>query len=517
MPDKTASQKGVGLPIIQPGKLNCGTEKPKSGRGRTRALVLIAVHLVILLHITHYWISGRSISPVEPSESMYTIELGHLNAGAIFFGLAIVSTAIFGRFFCGWGCHIVALQDLCGHILRRTGIRPKPLRSRLLALVPFALAFYMFFWPTVKRLWRGDLHPGFSNHLMTENFWQTFPGPVVSVLTFAVCGGLIVYLLGNKGFCTYACPYGAFFSVADRLAAGRIRVTDACHQCGLCTANCTSNVQVHAEVRDFGMVVDPGCMKCMDCVSLCPNEALYFGLTKRPGPEDSSSTLKSPGPLPRRKRTYDFSIPEELAGVVVAAVSVFALRGLYDITPLLLSVAAGVITAWLAIQFVRIFRRRDLRVQYLQLKRNRHLTWTGWCAVVLLGVWFALIVHSFFVQYHRYRGSDHLNRVYMSLADPWADLWTELLIGQAQSRFTPADYANIDKALTSYRTTDKYGLVAVKEVKLGLAVGYLMKGDLAATEKYLRQGYECDPPAVREMIMEFLVTQDRQAEAAEIQ
>ena len=28
------------------------------------------------------------------------------------------------------------------------------------------------------------------------------------------------------------------------------------------------------------MVVDPGCMKCMDCISVCPNDALYFGFGK---------------------------------------------------------------------------------------------------------------------------------------------------------------------------------------------------------------------------------------------
>lgn len=508
MPKSTAKKNIVELRILPPGKYNSSASKPKSGRGRIRACVLISVHLIILLHITHFWISGRSLSPLEPSESMYTIELGQVNAGAIFFGLAIFSTVIFGRFFCGWGCHLVALQDLCGYVLRRIGIRPKPLRSRLLVLVPFVLAFYMFFWATVKRLWRGDHHPGFTNHLMTENFWYTFPGPIVSVLTFAVCGGLIVYLLGNKGFCTYACPYGAFFSISDRLALGRIRVTDACHQCGQCTANCTSNVQVHAEVRDFGMVVDPGCMKCMDCVSVCPNEALYFGLTKRPGSGDVSSKLEKPGKSPRRKKSYDFSIGEEMTGLVVAALCVFALRGLYDITPLLLATALGVITAYLAIQFGRILRKRDLRLQTFQLKRNHRITKTGWWVVVLLGAWFALNIHSFLVQYHRYQGREHLNRI--------SATWTDLLTGQAQSRLTEEDRSNIDQALAYYQITDQIGILDVKEVKLGLAVGNLMNGDLDAAEKYLRQAYDCDPPAVREMLMEFLVTEDRQAEAAEI-
>jgi tetratricopeptide (TPR) repeat protein len=40
---------------------------------------------------------------------------------------------------------------------------------------------------------------------------------------------------------------------------------------------CSSNVQVHREVRDYKMVVDAGCMKCLDCVSVCPTNALYVG------------------------------------------------------------------------------------------------------------------------------------------------------------------------------------------------------------------------------------------------
>ncbi len=93
---------------------------------------------------------------------------------------------------------------------------------------------------------------------------------MVGGLTFLVCGFAAVYFLGAKGFCTYACPYGAVFAAADRVAPMRIRVTDACEGCGHCTAVCTSNVLVHQEVRDYGMVVDSGCMKCRDCVSGLP-------------------------------------------------------------------------------------------------------------------------------------------------------------------------------------------------------------------------------------------------------
>lgn len=506
LPRKKSIRENVELPILQGFRGKSTSSPPKSGRGPIRAAVLLLVHLLILGHVAHYWYAGRTLSPVEPSESMYLLEMGHVNAGAIFFGLAILSTAIFGRFFCGWGCHLVALQDLSGYLLKRIGFRPKPLRSRLLTVVPFVLAFYMFCWPTVARLWMGVPHPGFTNHLMTQNFWQTFPGPVMTILTFLVCGGLIVYLLGNKGFCTYACPYGAFFSVADRMAVGRIYVTDACLQCGQCTARCTSNVQVHTEVRDYGMVVDPGCMKCMDCVSVCPHEALYYGLKRKPDSIPSSLALPLADQPHRQRKNYDYSLAEELLGLGIAAGTVFGLRGLYDLTPLLLSVAVGMITAYWCLQAIRVWRRADHRMQNIQLKRQRRLTRSGWLALLALLLWSIFLIHSVFVQYHRYRGRSYLSRS--------AVTWTELVTGLAQTRQTPESLADVDRALHSYRWTDQFGLFPVKEAKIGMAIGSLIKNDFPAAEIYLRQAYEMDPEGTREMLVEFLAAQNRWDEAA---
>src|SRR5262245_21079434 len=153
-------------------------------------------------HIIYWYNFGKprtTLSPVEPSESMYTIELGQLNAGFIFFASALLATFIFGRFFCGWGCHVVALQDWCSHIMNKLGVRPKPFRSRVLLWGPLLLALYMFCWVPFKRLaivplvramdwhpptWLITLpgpRPDFSNHFMVEDFWRTFPAWYVAI------------------------------------------------------------------------------------------------------------------------------------------------------------------------------------------------------------------------------------------------------------------------------------------------------------------------------------------------
>jgi polyferredoxin/Flp pilus assembly protein TadD len=244
---------------------------------RWRAAVLIAIHVAIALHVAHWAWSGSTLTPLEPSESIELTAKGVLNAGAIFFGVAILSTALFGRFFCGWACHLVAIQDACRWLLEKVGLRPRAVNLGILGLVPLVVFVYMFLAPLLPRVEQG-LGLGIAHtEFTTEGFWDTFPGFEMALLTFVVGGFLMVWFLGAKGFCTYACPYGAVFGIADQVAPLRIRVTDACEGCGHCTAVCTSNVRVHQEVRDWKAVVDPGCMKCLDCVSVCPKDALYVG------------------------------------------------------------------------------------------------------------------------------------------------------------------------------------------------------------------------------------------------
>jgi len=459
--------------VNYPGYSRTGIRKSKTSRWRAAAL--ITLNLFMIAHIIQWQITGKTISPIEPSETMHTLQKGFVNAGFIFFSLAILATLIFGRFVCGWGCHILALQDLCGWFLKKMGLHPKPFRSRLLVYVPLIGALYMFVWPTVYRFFHNPEHapliPKFTNHLVTTNFWQTFPSVAVAIPFLFICGFVTVYFLGQKGFCTYACPYGGFFGLADKLSPGKIRVTPACNQCGHCTATCTSNVLVHAEVKQYGMVVDPGCMKCMDCVSVCPNDALYFGFGKPTILVPKSDAIK---------RSYSLTWPEEIVGALVFLGSFLAVRGVYALVPFLMALGCASVTTFLTLKMWRLLRGRELSFYRFNLKSSGRIQKAGWAFAIFACAWIGLNAHCGWVRYHEVLG----NRAFQNIQLP-----DELALAQADPArwLRPADRQNILDGKKHFEATSKLGLFVNSEALPKLAWFEYLLGNAERSVQVLGQ------------------------------
>ncbi len=447
-------------------------EVRRSRRTRWRAFALVLVHALVAVHIAHWYATGESISPLEPSEAYETIAYGAVNAGFILLVLLILSTLIFGRFFCGWACHLVAYQDFCASLLARFGIRPKPVRSRLLVFVPALAAIDIFILPALQN-WLGEGGPSWSLtwNTSTESLWETFPTWSVAIVTLLVDGFLVVWFFGSKGFCSYGCPYGAVFGLAEKVAPGRIRVTDACEGCGHCTAICTSNVEVHREVALFGMVVDSNCLRCLDCVSVCPKDALFFGF--RPAVEKSAPT-----PSREALRVYDFTWGEELLMAVIFAGSLYGFRNLYGAVPFLLAIGMATIAGLLAVVTLRLAQRQDLVFQHANLCVNRKFTRTGFVAVILAPLYLAFAGHSGFIQYHQREGVT----------------WNEAAAKEQPA--SAAANAAVAKAIQHLTVVADWSLVDTAEVhnRLGQLLAHSAQRDKATTH-FLR-ALEIDPKNV---------------------
>jgi len=420
---------------------------------------LIAVQVAMIAHVAQWMLHGVTLSPVEPSEGMELAKHGVINTGLVFFVATILVTVVFGRFFCGWGCHLVALQDLSRWLLIKLGIRPRPLRSRVLGLVPMLAFAYMFLWPAIYKVAVGESLGPLRSGFLTTDFWATFPGLAVAILTFVVCGFAVVLVLGSKGYCTYGCPYGAAFAAAERVAPIRIRVTDACQGCATCTSVCTSNVRVHEEVRDFGMVVDPGCMKCLDCVANCPNQALYLGAGR-------------PAVGTRRSRRPPGSLgwSEEILAGAVFVLGFVSFRGLYGAVPFLLSLGLAAILAGLAVSTWRLIRNADARLGPIRLKTEGRIGRNGWLFIGALIPVAVLWGHSASMQLLTSRGNDLYRRT--------ADLRHTALDLQRQDLAMTADERRlVSDARTTLSRLQRWSPFESFETDLDLAWLAFLAGD----------------------------------------
>ena len=371
-----------------------------------RAWTLFGVWVFFALHMIHWRFNETTLAPLELNEVLYTIHQGIVTAGFILMVVIMIATLIFGRFFCSWGCHILSLQDASSWILKKLKIRSRPIRSRALIWVPMGAMLYLFVWPQIKMMVSGAetqaIHVventnGQWSSFVTNDFWRNLPPVEIALSTFFIVGFLLIYMMGSRSFCWYGCPYGALFGIADQVAPGRIKLTGDCVQCGTCTVNCTSDILVHKEIKEFGMVTNSRCMKDLDCVSSCPENALSFGFTTPP-------LFQSKFKLPSYKNRYSFTIGEDILMSVVFIISILIFRGLYGIIPFLMSVGMSVATAYGSVLLLRLFTRSSTSINDLRLKLSGKIRVPGMVflgvAIVILG----LTVHSAVVQYHTQLG-----------------------------------------------------------------------------------------------------------------
>lgn len=499
-PAQSASGRTVRLPVL--GDRERAAAARLRRRRRIRAAVLAGVWVLMIAHVTHWAVTGRSVAPFVLSDAMKTLELGQINPGFLLFAAALLLTLACGRFLCGWACHMGALQDLCAWALRKAGVRPRMFRARLLGYVPLGLALYMFVWPTFKRVallpalerawpaaaaWVGPVppFPGWSTKFMTDDLWAGLPAVAVAAPFLMLCGFATVYFLGARGLCRYGCPYGGLFLPAEQAAAGRVVVNaDLCDGCGRCTAACTAGVRVLEETRAFGMVVDRHCMRSLDCVAACPHDALRFGVARpallKGAPAHGRATVRP---------AYDLSVRAELAVVAVFVSALAATRGLYGVIPLLLSVTVSVLAAFLIWRACTLPALRDARFVGVQLRRAGRWRAGGVVFVGLAAVVGALLVHSAAVRGAQWWGG---------VLDARVTTTREQAFGVDPSGVRDQDRDSARRALRWLQVAAPLGqggigLLPTPEYEPRMAWLALVAGDHAGAEAALRRAVQRDP------------------------
>ncbi len=449
----------------------------KKNYSKWRAGTLISVYVLFGIHIIHWKIAKSTLAPLELNEVLYTVHQGIVTAGFIFMAITLIATLIFGRFFCSWACHILALQDFSVWLLQKMHIKPMHIKSRAMFLIPIAALFYLFVWPQIVRIYNGVPMPSFRvltdkdgwASFVTTDYWRNLPSIPIIILTFFAAGFVVVYLLGSRGFCSNVCPYGVVYGLADKIAPGKIKLTgnvNQCAGCTACTAACTSHILVHKEIKEFGKVVNSNCLKDLDCVTACPKDILHFGFTK-------PSFGKS---LPKAERTaYSFTLFEELQLAFFTIAYILIYRGLYDTIPFLLGLGLAVVLGYFTVMFIRLFTTEYVHVAKFVLRQGGSMKQAGKIYASTLSLVILFTVHSAYIHYHSYVGEALYNQIVVAGKD------VKLVSDSKETQ------ATLEDALSHLQKADSYGIYTPLSLNRELAAIYIFKKDMPAAKIQLQE------------------------------
>lgn len=186
----------------------------------------------------------------------------------ILMGIGIVLAIAAGPLFCGWVCPFGTVQEFLGRLGRRffgkryNRLLPARVDGVLRYLRYLVLVLVVIVTARSGQLLFQNIDPYFA----LFNFWS---GEVALSAFVVLAVVLLLSLVVERPFCKYACPYGAFLGLFNKIRIFRIRRnTTTCINCSGCDRSCPMNISVsRTEV-----VRDHQCISCLKCTSeyACP-------------------------------------------------------------------------------------------------------------------------------------------------------------------------------------------------------------------------------------------------------
>lgn len=185
---------------------------------------------------------------------------------AVLFAGLLVITYLFGRVYCGWICHLGALQEF----IFKTSIfklfqseRSQKIMRGIRIIVLVILVSQLLITHT-------NLYKQIDPFAVIYNFYSTYYiGWVLAVVI--VVSSFVLY----RPFCKTLCPVGLMLGWISKIpGASVLGVNQNCSPCVLCNKSCSINAIT--QENKLSKLDNQECIRCGECLSNCKKNALTF-------------------------------------------------------------------------------------------------------------------------------------------------------------------------------------------------------------------------------------------------
>jgi len=182
-----------------------------------------------------------------------------------FVGLIPISY-FFGKVFCGWICHLGALQEFIfmssKFKLFQSEKAQKVMRYiRIVALIALIVQIVITQTNLFKKI---------DPFAIIYNFHSTY---IVGWILVAIL--IVSSIFMYRPFCKTLCPIGLILGWISKIPGAS--VLGANHKCSSCIS-CNNSCAINAITRDssFSVIDNQECIRCGDCLDGCKNSSLSF-------------------------------------------------------------------------------------------------------------------------------------------------------------------------------------------------------------------------------------------------
>ena len=186
----------------------------------------------------------------------------------LWIGMLVIATYLFGRIWCGWLCHLGAVQEFV-YLSPKFKILMSARSQKILRIARYTIFIVWILQLVITHtnvFCSYDPFKSIFNMIFTD--WVS-----IALVALLLISSVLIY----RPFCRTICPVGVILGLISRIPGARKTVIKShCVSCGLCAKEC----KIHAIHKGESsiQVADEDCIACGDCNTVCRKKAIKLDI-----------------------------------------------------------------------------------------------------------------------------------------------------------------------------------------------------------------------------------------------